>query len=74
MLVVAPQARGQGLGRSLTQACIDRARRDDAAAIALHTSPAMAVALALYLRMGFRLERRVPDRFGVPYGVYLLDL
>lgn len=74
MLVVAPGARGRGLGRSLTQACIDRARRDGAAAIALHTSPAMEVALALYLKMGFRLERRVPDRFGVPYAVYLLDL
>jgi hypothetical protein len=34
----------------------------------------MAVALAMYLRMGFRLERRVPDRFGVPYGPYLKAL
>jgi ribosomal protein S18 acetylase RimI-like enzyme len=74
MLVVAPEARGRGLGRSLTEACIERARRDGAASIALHTSPAMEVALSLYLRMGFRLERRVPDRFGVPYAVYLLDL
>jgi ribosomal protein S18 acetylase RimI-like enzyme len=74
MLVVAPAARGRGLGRSLTDACIERARRDGADRIALHTSPAMEVALALYLRMGFRLERRVPDRFGVPYAVYLLDL
>lgn len=74
MLVVAPGARGRSLGRSLTEACIERARRDGADRIALHTSPAMEVALALYLRMGFRLERRVPDRFGVPYAVYLLDL
>ena len=74
MLVVDPAARGQGIGRSLTQACIDQARRDGAAAIALHTSPAMEVALALYLRMGFRLERKVPDRFGVPYAVYLKAL
>lgn len=74
MLVVAPEARGRGIGRSLTTACIERARRDRAAAIALHTSPAMEVALSLYLRLGFRLERRVPDRFGVPYAVYLLDL
>ena len=74
MLVVAPEARGRGVGRGLTEACIERARRDGAAAIALHTSPAMEVALSLYLRMGFRLERRVPDRFGVPYAVYLLEL
>jgi ribosomal protein S18 acetylase RimI-like enzyme len=74
MLVVDPAARGQGLGRRLTQACIDRALSDGAAAIALHTSPVMESALALYLRMGFRLERKVPDRFGVPYAVYLKDL
>jgi ribosomal protein S18 acetylase RimI-like enzyme len=74
MLLVAPEARGLGIGRSLTLECIERARRDGAGAIALHTSPAMAVALALYLRLGFRLERRVPDAFGVPYAVYLLDL
>lgn len=74
MLVVDPAARGRGVGRRLTEACIDLARRDGAAAIALHTSPAMEVALALYLRMGFRLERRVPDRFGVPYAVYLKTL
>lgn len=74
MLVVDPSARGRGLGRRLTEECIARARRDGAGVIALHTSPAMEVALGLYLRMGFRLERRVPDRFGVPYGVYLKSL
>ena len=74
MLVVDPAARGQGIGSRLTGECIDRARRDGAAVIALHTSPAMEVALAMYLRMGFRLERSVPDRFGVPYGLYLKPL
>jgi ribosomal protein S18 acetylase RimI-like enzyme len=49
MLVVAPAARGQGVGRRLTEECVARARRDGAAVIALHTSPAMAAALALYL-------------------------
>lgn len=74
MLVVDPEARGKGVGRRLTEECIDRARRDGAEAIALHTSPAMEVALGLYLRMGFALEKKVPDRFGVPYAVYLKDL
>ena len=74
MLVVDPHARGRGLGRQLTEECIRRARRDEASLISLHTSPAMHVALAMYLRMGFRLTRDVPDRFGVPYGVYTLGL
>lgn len=74
MLVVDPDARGEGVGRALTLECIRRARRDGAPLVALHTSPAMQVALSLYLKMGFRLARPVPDRFGVPYGVYTLDL
>lgn len=74
MLVVDPAARGRGVGRRLTEECVGRAQRDGAAVIALHTSPAMAAALALYLKLGFELERRLPDRFGVPYGVYLMDL
>lgn len=74
MLVVDPPARGKGVGRRLTQECIRRAERDRARAIGLHTSPAMQVALAMYLGMGFRLVREVPDRFGVPYAVYTLDL
>jgi ribosomal protein S18 acetylase RimI-like enzyme len=74
MLVVDPAARGQGLGRKLTEACVELGRRDGAKVIALHTSPAMEVALALYLRMGFQLLRRVPDRFGVPYAVYVKPL
>lgn len=74
MLVVDPAARGQGVGRRLTEECVESARRDGATTIALHTSPAMEVALAMYLRMGFRLERKVPDRFGVPYAVYLKAL
>lgn len=74
MLVVDPERRGNGTGRRLTQACIACARRDGAELIALHTSPVMEVALGMYLRMGFTLLRPVPDRHGVPYGVYTLDL
>jgi ribosomal protein S18 acetylase RimI-like enzyme len=74
MLVVSPSARGRGIGRKLTEKCIELARRDKAEVISLHTSPAMEVALSLYLKMGFKLHRHVPDRFGMPYGVYLLNL
>lgn len=74
MLAVHPAARGSGLGRFLTDACIQRARADGAGRVALHTSPAMEVALNMYLGMGFQLHRRLPDRFGVPYAVYAMEL
>jgi ribosomal protein S18 acetylase RimI-like enzyme len=74
MLSVLPAERGRGIGRLLTAACIERARRDRAATVGLHTTPVMRVALDLYLRMGFVLQRAIPDRFGVPYAVYALTL
>lgn len=74
MLVVDPAARGEGIGRKLTEACVALARRDGAALISLHTSPAMEAALALYRNMGFTLLRPVADRFGVPYAVYVKQL
>ena len=74
MLVVDPRARGSGAGRALTEACFVRARRDNAAEIALHTSEMMTVALPLYLRMGFVRVSDAPDLFGVPYGIYVKAL
>lgn len=74
MLVVDPDARGFGAGRALTDACIDRARRDRAPEIALHTSEMMTVALPMYLRMGFVRVSDAPPLFGVPYGIYVKRL
>lgn len=74
MLVVDPQARGLGIGRALTQECINRAQRDHAPKIGLHTSPIMDVALPLYLRMGFVKESDIDPIRGVPYAVYYKNL
>ncbi|MCZ0738712.1 GNAT family N-acetyltransferase [Phreatobacter sp. AB_2022a] len=74
MLVVAPAARGLGLGRLLSEACLDAARRDGAPLIALHTSPIMTVALPMYLRMGFAWLKDVQPIHGVPYAVYTKQL
>lgn len=70
MLVVSPNSRGQGIGRSLADACIARARRDDAEVFGLHSSPIMTVALPMYLDMGFELVRDAPEIHGVRYGIY----
>lgn len=74
MLVVEPRFRGMGLGRALTEECIQRAVRDSAPLIALHTSRIMKVALSMYKRRGFKFEREAPPIFGVPYDIYLLEL
>jgi GNAT superfamily N-acetyltransferase len=74
MLSVLPSERGRGIGRQLTAACIERARRDSVATVGLHTTPVMRSALDLYLRMGFVFQKAIPDRFGVPYAVYSLTM
>jgi ribosomal protein S18 acetylase RimI-like enzyme len=74
LLVVSPEYRGAGIGRALTEDCIRRGRRDNAPLIALHTSPIMSVALPMYERMGFVLERSLPDKWGIPYGLYVKHL
>lgn len=76
LLAVSPAARGQGVGAALMEECIRRARRAGAAALGLHTTDVMHVAMRMYERMGFV---RVPDRdFRPAEGVlvkgYLLDL
>lgn len=74
MLVVAPELRGRGIGRALAQECMGRARRDGAAAFALHTSELMAVALPMYQRMGFERLASAPAIHGVEYGIYVKKL
>ncbi len=73
ILAVAPELRGLGIGRALTAACIDRARRDGAPAIGLGTRPPMAAAQHLYDRMGFRRRPDVEEGQG-EYLVYELPL
>jgi ribosomal protein S18 acetylase RimI-like enzyme len=53
LLAVAPAARGRGIGRALMRECLRRAREWDAPFLQLHTMEVMAVARALYERMGF---------------------
>ena len=53
LLAVAPAARGQGVGTALMQECVRRARRSRAAALTLHTTDMMQVAMRMYERVGF---------------------
>lgn len=53
LLAVLPSARGQRVGSALIKECMQRARRAGAAALGLHTSDSMQVAMRLYERLGF---------------------
>lgn len=53
LLGVAPQHRGLGAGKALTQACIDLARAQGHGAVILHTTESMRIAWGLYERLGF---------------------
>lgn len=55
---VHPDVQGHGIGRTLVDACTERARRSGALRIGLHTAPFMTAAISLYERSGFR---RAPD-------------
>lgn len=72
MLVVRPSMRGQGIGKALASACVQRARESGAHCIGLHTSPIMTVALPMYRRMGFLEDGEMPPIAGAPYARYVL--
>lgn len=70
-LGVHPDARGRGVGRALTLACIDRARQAGAAGIALDTTSVMPVAQAMYEHLGFtRVQSSLPDEPGTEFHLY----
>ncbi|NIC06903.1 GNAT family N-acetyltransferase [Billgrantia bachuensis] len=60
---VHPEARGSGLGRRLLEALEQVAVRQDAEALGLEVRADNRVALGLYRRMGFRLERWLDDYY-----------
>ena len=63
MLGVADAARSKGVGRALTQACLDHARDDGFRVVVLHTMASAVAARHLYETMGFV---RAPDRDWYP--------
>jgi ribosomal protein S18 acetylase RimI-like enzyme len=73
-MAVDPAHRGHGISRALADECVRRARRDDAKALALFTSPAMKIALAMYRRMGFEFRREIAPVYGMAAELYVLTV
>ena len=75
MLAVLPSARGRGVGETLVQACVAKAKQDGLSRIVLSTGPEMLAAHRLYERMGFRraTERDWSPRPGIELRAYVMD-
>lgn len=71
-LFLLPAARGLGLGRALTEAVVDQARRRGYLELRLDTLATMTTAQALYEKMGF--ERIAPYYAPTPPGTVFMAL
>ncbi|MEL6989906.1 MAG: GNAT family N-acetyltransferase, partial [Bacteroidota bacterium] len=65
---------GKGIGKMLTQQCIDYSRSNGEKVIALHTSEFMDAARNIYEKMGFKKEKELDRLFGKRYWLYLMEL
>ena len=54
LLAVSPHARGQGIGKLLTNACIQKTKDKKIPEMVIHTTMAMQTAWAMYEALGFK--------------------
>jgi ribosomal protein S18 acetylase RimI-like enzyme len=74
MVGVHPEFGGNGIGKQLTEMCIDFAKSSDEKVIALHTSEYMNAARHIYERLGFKQTKELAPRYGKRYWIYELVL
>jgi ribosomal protein S18 acetylase RimI-like enzyme len=71
---VDPAFGGQGIGRKLTESCIQLAKDKGEKTVALHTSEIMEKARHIYESLGFKILKEIDQRFGKRYWLYILDI
>lgn len=71
---VHPNYGGQGIGKKLTEMCIDLAKKNKETIIALHTSEMMNAARHIYENFGFKMIREIDTRLGKKYWLYTLNI
>jgi len=70
LFILVPEARGQGLGQRLHDACVDFARAQGYRRMVLWTHESHGAACALYAKSGWRMVRATPAR---AYGQAVVD-
>jgi len=71
---VQPDFRGQKIGKTLTEKCIQYAKDNKEKFVALHTSEMMGKAISIYEKLGFTIKRELEPRLGKRYWLYILKL
>lgn len=74
MVGVLPAYGGRGIGKKLTEMCIQQARENGETTMALHTSELMHAARHIYESLGFTILKEIPARFGMRYWLYTKQL
>lgn len=74
MVGVHPDFGGKGIGKVLTQMCIDFAKDTKEKVVALHTSEYMNAARHIYESLGFRQIKELEPRYGKRYWIYKIEL
>ena len=74
MLFILDKARGQGIGKLLSQACIDIAKAERQEQLLIHSTKAMQIAWSMYEKLGFQRSEDLDFKKGeLPiYGFRLL--
>jgi len=71
---VHPDFEGNGIGKKLTQLCIDHAKEMNEKVIALHTSAFQHAARHIYESLGFVKIKDLDLMFGKQYYLYTLQI
>jgi len=71
---VDPDYGGKGIGKQLTENCIEYAKRTGEKVIALHTSEMMNAARHIYESLGFIILKEIEQRLGKRYWIYSFDI
>jgi ribosomal protein S18 acetylase RimI-like enzyme len=73
-VTVHPAYGGRGIGKQLTQLCIEKAKENDEKTIALHTSEIMPDARHIYESLGFTILKEIEPRLGKRYWLYTMEI